>query len=167
MSPDTSTCTESRRLVDVHDSPFSEESSSLKEPSLVSTNGIPEAAKEVVACPFYQCALEEIFPDNRVTEAKRDDKVDQLLQCGFLYGKDSKQALQHKRLQRSARSPQLHGAGEQHRMAADRQQSGSKHSKTRTSMSISPLGVEDGTFALEQRGLSVSPFGRAFEARAC
>ncbi|KAL3200083.1 hypothetical protein MRX96_001289 [Rhipicephalus microplus] len=97
--------------------------------------------KTSLPCPFYQCALEDIFPDNRDTEAKRDDKVDQLLQCGFLYGKNSKQALQHKRLQRSARSPQLHGAGEQHRMAADRQQSGSKHSKTRTSMSISALGV--------------------------
>ncbi|KAL3200082.1 hypothetical protein MRX96_001288 [Rhipicephalus microplus] len=139
MSPDTSTCTESRRLVDVHDSPFSEESPSLKG-ALLGLN---------------KC------------EAKRDDKVDQLLQCGFLYGKGSKQALQHKRLQRSARSPQLHGAGEQHRMATDRQQSGSKHSKTRTSMSISALGVEDGTFALEQRGLSVSPFGWSFEARAC
>ncbi|KAL3200080.1 hypothetical protein MRX96_001286 [Rhipicephalus microplus] len=143
MSPDTSNGIETRRLVDVHDSTFSEESPSAEEPSL------------------------DIFPDNRDTEAKRDDKVDQLLQCGFLYGKGSKQALHHKRLQRSARSPQLHGAGEQHRMAANRQQSGSKHLKTRTSMSISPLGVEDGTFALEQRGLSVSPFGWAFEARAC
>ncbi|KAL3186052.1 hypothetical protein MRX96_028181 [Rhipicephalus microplus] len=139
IRPDTSTGTKTRRLVDVHCSTFSEESLSLKGYSLVSTNDVSKAAKGVVACPFNQCALGDVFPDTRDTESKRGDKVDQLFQCGLLYGKGSKQPIQHKRPKCPAISPEQHGAVERRRMAADRQ----------------------------QRGLGVSPLGRRFEARAC
>ncbi|KAL3186057.1 hypothetical protein MRX96_028186 [Rhipicephalus microplus] len=126
MSSDTPTGTKTRRLVDVLGSTFSEESLSLKGPSLVSTNDVPEAAIDVVACPSNQCAIEDIFPETRDTESKRGDKVDQLLQCGLLYGKGSKQPIQYKRRKCPARCPELHGAVERHKMAADRQERGSK-----------------------------------------
>ncbi|KAL3186059.1 hypothetical protein MRX96_028188 [Rhipicephalus microplus] len=159
MSPDTSTCTETHRLVDVHGYTFSEKSPSLNGPSLVSTNDVPEAAIDDVACPSKQCALEDIFPETRDTESKRGDKVDHLLRCGLLYGKGSKQPIQLKRREHLAKSPELHGAVEQHRVAADRQQSGSKRSRTLSNMSIALLGAIDSTFTLEQRGLGVSLLG--------
>ncbi|KAL3186062.1 hypothetical protein MRX96_028191 [Rhipicephalus microplus] len=84
-------------------------------------NDVPEAIKEVVARPFNQCALEDVFPDTRDTEAKRGDKVHQLLQCGLLYGKGRKQPIQRKRPKCPLRTPELHGAVERHRVAADRQ----------------------------------------------
>ncbi|KAH8034596.1 hypothetical protein HPB51_025794 [Rhipicephalus microplus] len=102
------------------------ESPSFKGYSLVSTNDLPKAAKVVVACPFNQCALGDVFPDTQDTESKRGDKVDQPLQCGLLYGKGSKQPIQRKRPKCPARSPEQHGAVERHRKAADRKQSGSK-----------------------------------------
>ncbi|KAL3186051.1 hypothetical protein MRX96_028180 [Rhipicephalus microplus] len=141
IRPDTSTGPKTRRLVDVHCSTFSQESPSFKGYSLVSTNDLPKAAKVVVACPFNQCALGDVFPDTQDTESKRGDKVDQPLQCGLLYGKGSKQPIQRKRPKCPARSPEQHGAVERHRMAGDRKQSGSQHSKTRTSMSIALLGM--------------------------